>query len=187
MSQRISGYARQSRETYPTPIAPIQPLIPMLHLFRISKVWEPAPTEDGESEIANVLRANGIEVVITRDDFLRYTTPPEPGIQAVITNPPFGYQGRTAVKFIEHAFWLAPVAVIMLLKVDFDSGKTRTHLFKECPIFAGKIVLLDRIVWFNRDDGEREAPSDNHAWFIWNANHRGPPTIHYTKSEIPRA
>jgi hypothetical protein len=24
-----------------------------------------------------------------------------------------------------------------------------------------------RIVWFERDDGMREAPKKNHAWFVW--------------------
>jgi hypothetical protein len=184
MSQRASGYARMSRETYLTPAAPVRPVVPLLHLFNISKVWEPAPAPGGQSEIANVLRAEKIEVVTTTDDFLTCITPPEPGIQAVISNPPYGAGGRTAVAFIERALWLTPVAVIMLLKADFDSAKTRTHLFGDCPVFSGKIVPLDRITWFKRDDGIREAPSENHAWFVWWKKHRGAPGIYYARSKI---
>jgi hypothetical protein len=35
--------------------------------------------------------------------------------------------------------------VTMLLRIDFDSGKTRTNLFRDCQAFDRKIVLLDRI------------------------------------------
>jgi hypothetical protein len=48
----------------------------------------------------------------------------------------------------------------MLLRVDFDSGKTRTPPFRDCPAFAEKVVLLDRIMWFPGTVG----PSMNHAW-----------------------
>ena len=27
--------------------------------------------------------------------------------------------------------------------------------------------MRKRIVWFERDDGIREAPKENHAWFVW--------------------
>jgi hypothetical protein len=95
-------------------------------------------------------------------------------IDAVCTNPPYGIQGRLAGQFIAHALELVPV-VAMLLRVDFDSGKTRVGLFRDCKSFARKIVLLDRIVWFGEG-----APSDNHAWYIWDAQrYRGPPTFEY--------
>jgi hypothetical protein len=182
VSQRISGYERQERKTYPTPPAPVWPLVPILCSYGIFKVLEPAPTPDGHFGIAAVLRAAEFDVVVTDDDFLKLAVTP-PGTEAIISNPPYGHGGKTAIAFIERALWLAPLLVAMLLKIDFDSGKTREHLFGKCASFAGKIVLLDRIVWFARDDGKRAAPSDNHAWFIWNAKHRGPPIIHYARSE----
>jgi hypothetical protein len=159
MAQRISGYARVARDEYPTPAAAVRPLVPILRPL-VANLWEPAPTEGGQSGIAS-LRALGFQVIVTTDDFLKRTAPPHDCVQAIVTNPPFGIQGRTAVEFIERALWLAPVLVAMLLKIDFDSGRTRRHLFEQCPSFAGKVVLLDRIVWFPRTDGRREAPSEN--------------------------
>jgi hypothetical protein len=97
-------------------------------------------------------------------------------IDGICTNPPYGVSGRLACQFIAHALELVPV-VAMLLRVDFDSGKTRTNLFRDCKTFDRKIVLLDRIVWFERKGAQ--GPSDNHCWLIWNVRHRGPPTIGY--------
>jgi hypothetical protein len=65
------------------------------------------------------------------------------------------------------------------------------HLFRDHPRFAQKIVLLHRIVWFEREGAN--GPSDNHCWLIWDRRHRGPPTIAYadngelkiTAPEIP--
>ena len=94
-----------------------------------------------------------------------------------MTNPPYGDDrgGRLACAFIRHALSLRVRAVAMLLRVDFDSGKTRTDLFRDNPTFAGKITLLDRIKWF---EGPSQ-PSDNRAWFLWNRAHRGDPGIAY--------
>ncbi len=82
----------------------------------------------------------------------------------IVTNPPYGSQGRLAVKFIERALektkpWNG--RVIMLLPFDFDAAKTRRHLFTE-ECFAFKIVLPYRIAWFDGKSG-----STNHAWFVW--------------------
>ena len=117
-------------------------------------------------------------IVATRDNFLTKTAPPDPRIDVVVTNPPFGHGGRLACEFITRALALAPV-VAMLLRVDFDSAKTRVHLFRDCPSFARKIILLDRITWFEREGAA--GPSENHAWMIWNSRHRGPPTISYVR------
>jgi hypothetical protein len=43
----------------------------------------------------------------------------------------------------------------------------RARYFGDCPEFVGKIVLRERIVWFQRSDGIREAPKENSAWFLW--------------------
>jgi hypothetical protein len=64
--------------------------------------------------------------------------------------------------------------VAMLLRTDYDHAKGRQHLFGECPIFAKKLVLTRRIVWF---DGPNAA--FNHAWYIWDWKHVGPPVLAY--------
>jgi hypothetical protein len=84
-----------------------------------------------------------------------------------------------ALQFIERALEFTRPnkgAVAMLLKVDFDSGKTRRHVFAECPAFVGKVVLTERIVWFEPAIAQ---PSENHAWALWSWKHIGRPTISY--------
>jgi hypothetical protein len=66
--------------------------------------------------------------------------------------------------------------VAMLLRTDFDHAKTRQHLFAKHAAFAKKVVLTKRIRWFEDSKG---APSFNHAWFIWDWRHSGPPTLAY--------
>ena len=105
---------------------------------------------------------------------------PTPGSRQ--RDPPYGEnkRGELAVKFIEHALALGVPRIATLLRVDFDSAKSRQHLFRRCETFAGKVVLLDRIKWFEG----LSSPSDNHAWFTWSCGHVGPPTITYiTRAE----
>jgi predicted RNA methylase len=191
MAQRFSGYDRQKRESYPTPRWVTELLIP--HLPRdLKEIWEPAA---GNGVMAAALRegtgarvyASDIKPMFWCDvfsgDFFKYQCHPIVDAerpQAIITNPPYGVQGREAEAFIEHALTLmAPVNgfVAMLLKVDFDSAKGRDGMFASCPAWSKKLVLRKRIMWFPSESGH--GPSDNHAWFLWDWAHQGPPTIAY--------
>jgi hypothetical protein len=171
MSQRNSGYRRQVDDVYETPEWVTHVI---MHLVERRRIWDCA--NGPASQIAHALRQHGFSVVATDDDFLTKTSAPA-DVDTIVTNPPYGASGRLACNFIAHAIELVPV-VAMLLGVDFDSGKTRTHLFRDCRAFAGKVVLLDRIPWFAREG--KAGPSENHAWFIWNRHHHGLPTIEYT-------
>jgi len=203
MGKHETGYARVERDLYPTPDWVITAaLAEHLDLAGIT-AWEPA-CGDGRM-VAPLVRA-GCKCVFATDivdhgdpqddvlDFLSGETPPpllDP-IDLIVTNPPFGERGKQATAFIEvglsqitrprqhvignHAY------LALLLPCDFDSAKTRTRYFGNCPEFVGKIVLRERIVWFQRDDGVREAPKENSAWFIWQRSLlriRRPPIILY--------
>jgi hypothetical protein len=171
MSQRASGYERQERDTYETPEWVTQILIP--HIRWPFYVWEPAA---GSGKMVRALVACGYIVeasdIADGRDFLE--SPLLFPVDAIITNPPF----ELATAFIEHALELMRPsgAVAMLLRTDFDHAKTRAHLFAGCPAFAKKVVLTKRIVWFERKGA---APSFNHAWYIWDWRHEGPPTVAY--------
>ena len=175
MSQRSSGYPRQANECYETPAWVPRILAGGYLRGRCTHLWEPA--NGPNSKLATALRAEGFDVLATSDDFLAKRALPDAHIEAITSNPPYGSSGRLAHCFIAHALNLAPI-VAMLLRVDFDSGKTRSSLFGQCPHFVGKIVLTDRIAWFDRAGA---APSDNHAWFLWDRQHRGLPTIRYAR------
>jgi hypothetical protein len=105
-------------------------------------------------------------------DFLKYDSAPD-RCDAIITNPEF----RLAAPIIEHAIELMrrrDGMVAMLLRTDFGHAKTRQHLFGACPQFSKKIELTKRIVFFDRPGA---APSFSHAWFVWDWEHVGEPTI----------
>jgi hypothetical protein len=174
MSQRDSGYERRERDLYETPAWVTDALIPHLPDWRTCElynpeIWEPAA---GGGKMAVALRAHGFEVresdIATGMDFLQVINPPC-DLDAIITNPPYAL----ATEFIEHAIDMARPSkglVAMLLRTDFDHAKTRQHLFSKCSVFAKKIVLTRRIVWF---EGPGASPSFNHAWYIW--DHGNPP------------
>ncbi len=180
MSQRNSGYARKKFDLYETPEWVTEALIP--HLRSLGSVWEPAC---GSGKMSRVLLGAGYCVsgydIANGHDFLFQFEPPGGGRMpdAIITNPPY----ELAPQFIEHALRLMephPGLVAMLLRCDFDHAKSRTHLFRDCPAFACKLVLMKRIVWFVEANGKAKAsPSFNHAWFIWDWRHDGPPVVAY--------
>jgi SAM-dependent methyltransferase len=169
MSQRDSGYERKERDLYETPAWVTEVLLP--HLPKLSSVLEPAC---GSGKMVAVLELAGYTVyssdISQGVDFLDQTR--EDGLfDAVITNPPY----ELARQFIEKSLTIAD-HVAMLLRTDYDHAKGRAHLFGNCPEFAKKIVLTKRIKWFEDSKGQ---PSFNHAWFIWNSTHQGPPQLAY--------
>ena len=165
MSQRDSGYQRKERNSYETPAWVTLALVPHLPAPPQS-AWEPAA---GTGKMVRALEEAGYQVtatdIETGTDFLTETR----RVDWIITNPPY----ERAREFIEHALSLAD-HVAMLLRTDFDHAKTRHHLFK--GPFAKKLVLTKRIKWF---DDSRGSPSFNHAWFIWDHAHKGPPILAY--------
>jgi hypothetical protein len=171
MSQRVSGYERKPDESYETVSWPIAALL--VQLPGIQRAWDPC---GGTGRLVATLRRQGVEAFGTCDDFLARVELPL-HVSHLVTNPPYGEnrRGELACKFIEHALELNVPHIAMLLRNDFDSAFTRQHLFRNNPRFAGKLTLLHRIKWFEGPS----SPSDNHAWFLWDRNHRGPPIIRY--------
>jgi hypothetical protein len=175
MAQRSSGYVRQANDDYPTPAWVTDALVPHIRSLALH-VWEPAA---GSGQMADALRCAGFQVtatdIATGVDFLECDVLPSDAIQAIVTNPPYS----DAQAFIEHALELTrPVGgvVAVLLRCDFDHAKGRRHLFADCRVFAKKLILTKRVVWFDRPGA---APSFNHAWFLFDWQHTGRPTIEY--------
>lgn len=186
MSQRDSGYERKERDLYETPEWVTLALIP--HLPPCRNIWEPAC---GSGKMARVLPNVSYATDLVTDyeegddghDFLKTKTAPAPvprfECTGIVTNPPY----ELATEFCNHALYLmrqVDGVVAMLLRTDFDHAKTRAHLFSDCPAFAKKLVLRKRIMWFEPEPGKKaSSPSFNHAWYIWDWKHVGPPTIAY--------
>jgi methylase of polypeptide subunit release factors len=173
VSQRDSGYERKERDLYETPEWVTAALLDE-GFRKPALVWEPACGSGKMLRMLELIDAEviGTDIHETGMDFLTFL---ETKADAIITNPPY----ELAAEFIEHALNLTKQSegqVMMLLRTDFDHAKTRANLFAECPAFAKKIVLTKRIRWFEDSKG---SPSFNHAWFIWDWKHGGPPTLAY--------
>ncbi len=170
MSQRASGYERKPHDLYVTPPWVTQVLIPHIP-YRIRTIWEPAA---GDGKMAKVLTDAGYILktsdITSGEDFLANSTHTVAYSEAIITNPPYSL----AREFIECSLQRAGF-VAMLLRADYDHAKTRQHLFLDTR-FAKKIVLTKRIRWF---EGTTGGPPFNHCWFLWDAEHKGPPVISY--------
>lgn len=185
MSQRNSSYERKERDLYETPEWVTKALVPHIP-GRVKIIWEPAC---GSGKMAAPLLQSGFDVWACdiepggdyiQADFLGDTPRVSVDrVDAIVTNPPFDL----ATEFINMALSRTERAggfVAMLLRTDFDHAKGRSHLFRDCPAFSKKLTLLKRIVWFVEDNGKPKAsPSFNHAWFIWDWRHDGPPSIAY--------
>jgi hypothetical protein len=196
MSQRNSGYRRKVLDDYATPAWVTQALLPHLPA-RVRTIWEPAA---GRGQMVHALKQAGFTVfasdISQGVDFLDDCDDGFDLIgfdhEAIVTNPPYA----RAQQFIERALRLtkprsatyrrddvnAGGVVAMLLRCDYDHAATRQHLFGQCPQFAKKLILTKRIVWFA---GPKAAPSFNHAWFIWNWKHHGPPSLAYWQPDLP--
>lgn len=179
---RNSGYERRERDFYPTPAWVTYALGEKWSLP--TEIWEPAC---GEGDMSRALTAMGHKVTSTDIepapdsggkvfDFLK-----DQGIKAraIVTNPPF----NLADQFIVRALAVTQSErglVAMLLPTDFDHAKKRVPLFSEHPKFACKIVLTKRIRWFEgRPEDKGKQPMGNHAWFVWDWKHSGPPVLKY--------
>jgi hypothetical protein len=172
MGKHETGYARMNKDFYPTRARWVtEALLAYVDLGGLT-VWEPAA---GAGDMAKVLKAAGAAWVHCSDiasydfplDEIRDFTAADAAARfdAIITNPPHGLAEAFVTAGLRHIGRGGLLA--LLLPADFDSAARRRPLFHECPWFAAKIVLTKRIVWFERTDGVREAPKENHAWFLW--------------------
>jgi len=148
--------------------------------------WAWDPSDDGDGYLIATLHQEGVKAIGSSHDFLCVTEPPVAGVTDIITNPPYGPErrGELAIAFIRHALSLPIPRIAMLLPVDFDSAISRQDVFRFCPAFAGKIVLLNRIRWIAGSTG---SPSMNHSWFCWDKTSIDAPALKYvSKREVER-
>jgi hypothetical protein len=157
MAQRHSNYARKADEAYWTPRWVYDALY-SVETFKAP--WDCAPRN-------------------ADFDFLEMKIPPS---RHIVTNPPYGAGGKLAERFVRHALSAARggYKVAMLLPMGFDAAKGRIDIFRDCPTFHCKIVLLTRIRWENLAQ-KKAGPSQNHAWYVWDERHTGPATMHWLR------
>jgi predicted methyltransferase MtxX (methanogen marker protein 4) len=84
----------------------------------------------------------------------------------IIYNPPYKRPlvDDIVTKQIARAVRGEVRGVAALLRTQFDHAKTRTHMFRDCPNYAGQIKMMFRPIWF--EDGD-STPIHNYVWHIW--------------------
>ena len=186
------GYGRYDQDFYATEAWLTHNLIPILKsenlLTDYSKVWECAC---GDGGISDVLEQHHIPVVCTDliyrgrgvgdVDFLKTTEMPD-GSNFILTNPPYG---ELAEEFVRHAINLTNKnhgTVGMLLRNEWDCGKSRMDLFDSNAAFTMKVVATTRPRWIANSTG---SPRHNYSWFFWNHNNPrdGEPVIRYMNKD----
>jgi hypothetical protein len=172
---RGAKYPRKKDEFYRTPPETTHAMLKIVAFDR--PVCDPACGDGAIMQVLTIwdIAAKGRDL----KDGYNFLTDPFPWPDCdIVTNPPFGPGGKTALLFVQRALQVCKGTIVMLLPVDFDSGKTRAGIFRDCKQFACKIVLLNRIRWFNGVSG-----STNHAWFVWYHKFKGFPRILYTEQD----
>jgi hypothetical protein len=133
-------------------------------------IWEPAA---GDGAIVEPLRAAGYRV--TASDLLDYglegcesgvdylEAAPRPGIEGVVTNPPY----RLAMAFAKKAIAEAPY-LALLLRTNFLESTARLPFFRRHPpariwISSRRLPMMHRHGW----QGPRAPSNTCFAWFVW--------------------
>lgn len=180
-AMRIIGSSSPDREKddfYPTPPEATQALLDRVTFE--GGVWECAC---GDGAISSLFEANGHNVVSTdlvdrgygehSIDFLMEWQSQTPNI---VTNPPF----KLATQFVEKALSLTTGKVALLVKLTFLEGIERKKMFENTPL--EKVLIFSYRLSFNRGGEEKENSGGGmmaFAWFIWNHEHKGSPTIEW--------
>ena len=134
------------------------------------RIWEPAA---GDGAIVKPLLDAGYQVTAT--DLMDYGLEPcasgvdylqaarRPGIEGVVTNPPY----RLAVDFAEKALSEVPY-LALLLRTNFLESTARLPFFRRHPpariwISSRRLPMMHRHGW----QGPRAPSNTCFAWFIW--------------------
>jgi hypothetical protein len=173
--------ADRGNDLYETPSCATQALLRAESLPH--RIWEPAA---GRGAIVCELRDAG-HAVIASDlvdygfplhfvaDFLEQTKVPA-GVEMICTNSP--YDRRIFNRFIVHALDLCP-RVVMLARLSLLESDSRTEILENRGL-ARVHVFRDRLPMMHRDGwtGPKATSAVSYAWFVWQRDHRGPPTLH---------
>jgi len=159
-------------DAYFTPPVAVHSLLCLERQYLPQSIWEPAA---GAGAIVHVLRDAGYTV--TASDIADYgleggekldylAAAPPPGIEAVVTNPPFAKAEAFARKALSEVSYVA-----LLLRTNFLESAEREPFFAEHP-FARMWVPSLRLPMMHRWGwtGPRAPSNTAHAWFVWDRN-----------------
>ena len=167
-----SNFKRRPADFYPTPRAAVLPLIPYLHLRGIRSFAEPCA---GDGALVRHLESFGLRCVYAGDirsgqDALALDH--YGAADAIITNPP--YTRELMHRLIAHFQHIAPTW--LLLELDWASTRQASPFMPCCS----DIVTIGRVKWI---EGSKHTGKENHAWYRFDARHRGGPVLHNNRGQ----
>ena len=135
-------------------------------------IWEPAA---GDGAIVRPLQAAGFRVIAS--DIADYglagcrigvdylSAKPVPGIEGIVTNPPYKLAVRFAKKALRETRYLA-----LLLRTNFLESTARLQFFRRHQpariwISSRRLPMMHRHGW----KGPRAPSNTCFAWFVWDA------------------
>ena len=179
-AHRVTGVAvdralREKDDFYPTPPEGTRALLSVESFD--GPIWEPAC---GDGAISRELEAAG-HTVISSDlvdrgygesgaDFLMEFRPRAPNI---VTNPPF----KMVAPFLRQALLLTTGKVALLLRLACLEGVERGEIYTRTPL--ARVWVFRRRLSMKRAGyvGKGESGMLAFAWFVWDRQHSGPPTL----------
>ena len=178
----IVGYGKKRAEAdfYPTPESTTKALLDREKFEGL--IWECA---SGDGAMAKAILKYTQNTVCSTDirkgvygkgevDFLKSNGTAE----NIITNPPYRY----AKEFVLKAKKQASQKIAMLLKLVFLEGIGRYEMFKdkEFPLKKVYVFCKRQKIYANGIIGKNSGLIA-YAWFVWDKNHKGEPTIEWIK------
>jgi hypothetical protein len=157
--------AERGLDMYPTPPEATRSLLALESFPRV--VWEPAA---GDGAIVDVLRAAGHDVIasdvadygagFTVADYL--TAPVPPGVEAIVTNPPFSLLLEFAAKAVREVPHVA-----LLARLNALESARRLPFYRAHPprvlVSSRRLPMMHRAGW----DGPRASSNHTFAWLVW--------------------
>lgn len=157
MKKAMINYMKNEKndELY-TPRYAIKPLIK--YLPKNVKIWE--CTDYGNSNITNVLKEHGYEVITThKNDFNFLTDKPNFEFDIIITNPPYTLKDEFIKKCYEYE-----KPFCLLLPLTSLEGINRGKMYRENGI---ELLVFDRRCNFIYDNAKK-SNWFNTSWFCYN-------------------
>ena len=160
-----SSFERREGDFYATPLPAVLPLVPYLHGIRTFA--EPCC---GDGALVRHLEGLGLRCayqgdIRTGQDALELDH--YGACDAIITNPP--YTRDLMHRLINHFQRIAPTW--LLLETDWASTLQAVPYLGHCS----DIVTIGRVKWI---EGSKHTGKDNHAWYRFDAGHKGITAIH---------
>jgi hypothetical protein len=168
--QSSHHHADRGLDAYFSPPEAVTSLIHIESRYLPRCIWEPAA---GDGAIVRPLQDAGFRVVAS--DIADYglvgcgidylSSKPPPGVEGIVTNPPYKLAMRFAEKAIRETYYLA-----LLLRTNFLESTARLQFFRKHQpariwISSRRLPMMHRHGW----QGPRAPSNTCFAWFVWDA------------------